>query len=239
MTPDSTANDQIIDLMKIVFTPSMLIAVSHLSYPVREFADCLIFPVALERLPQNLVRGRDYTYGHTINESLALLRQVETAGLSIPLGISFSLKGVYYAPKFASPSSPMKDEFQMFKPCQDHPSPYYEDPKSLCSQGDWIPTQPVPELAYNVGERKTMTYLTEATIVQLACHSKQFYLNLEFALAAYDVDFDSAPPCFRLGFQSSRAVFNRIKNLRKVMDFIRTNYTSASKNFDCLLISIG
>ncbi|KAL1486733.1 hypothetical protein MTO96_031282 [Rhipicephalus appendiculatus] len=105
--------------------------------------------------------------------------------------------------------------------------------------GSWTPTEPLPQLAYNVGKKKTMTYLTEATIVQLACHSKQFYLNLEFALAAYDVNFDDAPPCLRLGFQSSRVVFNRIKNLRKVMNFLKANYTSVSKNFECLLISIG
>ncbi|KAL1475576.1 hypothetical protein MTO96_019506 [Rhipicephalus appendiculatus] len=208
MTPDSTANHQIIDLMKILFTPSLFIAVSHLSYPVRSFSDCLIFPVAMEALPPNLTRGRDYTYGHSVNESLALLRQVEKAGLSIPLGISFSLKGVYYTPKFASPSSPKTDEFQMFKPCQDHRDPYYEDPKLLCSQGNWTPKKPLPVLAYNMVEKKTMTYLTEAAIAQLACDGKQFNLNLKFALAVYDVDFDYAPPCFRLGFQPRRIFFD-------------------------------
>ncbi|KAL1447373.1 hypothetical protein MTO96_028584 [Rhipicephalus appendiculatus] len=142
-------------------------------------------------------------------------------------------------PKFASPSSPKVDEFQMFKPCQDHQGPYYEDPKSLCSQGNWTPKQPLPVLAYNMGEKKTMTYLTEATIAQLACNAKQFNLNLDFALAAYDVDFDHDPPCFRLGFQASGASFNRIKITRDVLNFIRNSYTSTKENLNCQLIAIG
>ncbi|KAH7932418.1 hypothetical protein HPB51_029298 [Rhipicephalus microplus] len=203
MTPDSTANEQIINSMKTVFTPSMFIAISHLSYPVRNFTDCFIFPVVMETLPPNLVRGKDYTYGHTINETLALLGEVDKAGFSIPLGISFSLKGVYYTPKFADPASPALDEFQLFKPCQDHPEPYYEDPKVFCPQDDWSPK--LPSLAYNMREKKTITYLTETTITQMACNGKKFHLNLKFALAAYDVDFDHALPCPRLGFQSSGA----------------------------------
>ncbi|KAL3213656.1 hypothetical protein MRX96_007676 [Rhipicephalus microplus] len=140
MTPDTTANDQIINLINTVFTPSMFIAVSHLSYPVRSFSDCLIFPVAMESLPPNLVRGRDYNYGHTINQSLALLQAVKNMGLSIPVGISFSLKGVYYAPKLSNQSSPKVDEMQMFKPCQDHPEPFYEDPKLKRGRGH-VPRQ--------------------------------------------------------------------------------------------------
>ncbi|KAH7939754.1 hypothetical protein HPB52_017106 [Rhipicephalus sanguineus] len=102
-----TSNIQILNLMRTVFTPSMFIAISHLSYPVRTFNDCRIFPVAMDVLPRHLVRGRDYTYGHTVSQ------------------------GVYYAPKFANPSSPNPDEFQMFKPCQDPPKPYYDDPHNV------------------------------------------------------------------------------------------------------------
>ncbi|KAL1481202.1 hypothetical protein MTO96_002429 [Rhipicephalus appendiculatus] len=177
MTPDSTANDEIIHLLKTVFTPSLFIAVSHLSYPVRSFSDCLIFPAAMETLPPNLTRGKDYTYGHTVNESLALLWQVEKMGISIPLAISFSLKGVYYAPKFANPASPTLDEFQMFKPCQDHQEPFYEDPKMLCSQGNWTPKLPL--LAYNMGEKRTISYLTEATITQLLIWQSSLQLRRE------------------------------------------------------------
>ncbi|KAL3216440.1 hypothetical protein MRX96_033084 [Rhipicephalus microplus] len=239
MTPDSTANAQIINLMKTIFTPSMFIAISHLSYPVRKFNDCLIFPVAMATLPQNLVRGRDYTYGHTVNESLALLREVDKAGFVIPIGISFSLKGVYYAPKFANPATPKVDEFQMFKQCQDHQYPFYDDPKSLCSQGNWTPTQPLSMLAYNVGEKRSLTYLTDIGVAQLACDGKEYNLNLDFSLAAYDVDYDYAPTCVRLGFQPSGASFQRIKNMRDVLNFIRSKYLHVADNLDCLLAAAG
>ncbi|KAL3213646.1 hypothetical protein MRX96_007667 [Rhipicephalus microplus] len=63
---DNPASGQILNLMKTVFAPSMFIAISHLSYPVRKLSDCRIFPVAMDTLPPNLVRGKDYTYGHTV-----------------------------------------------------------------------------------------------------------------------------------------------------------------------------
>ncbi|KAL1481198.1 hypothetical protein MTO96_002425 [Rhipicephalus appendiculatus] len=193
------ASTQIVNLIKTVFAPSMFIAISHLSYPVRKFSDCHIFPVAMETLPPNLVRGKDYTYGHTVNESLAVLREVEKLGLSIPLGISFSLKGVYYTPKIANPS-PEPDKFPLFEPCKDHQKPYYDDPNTLCNNGKWTPRNPLPRIAYNKDENRAITYMTETTVAELACDGKQFNINLHFSLAAYDAEFDHMQPCANLGF---------------------------------------
>ncbi|KAH7939020.1 hypothetical protein HPB52_004935 [Rhipicephalus sanguineus] len=192
-------------------------------------------------LPEHLVRGRDYTYGHTVNESLAILREVDKMGLSIPLAISFSLKGVYYAPKFANPSSPNPNEFQLFKPCEDHSKPYYDDPHNLCkqTQGNWIPQKSLPVLAHNIDQKKAMTYLTEITVAQLACEGKVFNLKLNFALAAYDADFDQGAKCPRLGFDIFGGSYNRLLNMRKVMDFLRNSYTSAKDNFDCQSVAVN
>ncbi|KAL3220393.1 hypothetical protein MRX96_050403 [Rhipicephalus microplus] len=132
LSMDNPASSQVLNLMKTVFAPSMFIAISHLSYPVRKFSDCRIFPVAMDALPPNLVRGRDYSYGHTVNESLAVLREVEKLSLSIPLAISFSLKGVYYVPRLAQPVLTQNHQYELFQPCQDHEMPYYEDPKGAC-----------------------------------------------------------------------------------------------------------
>ncbi|XP_049274286.1 uncharacterized protein LOC119403443 [Rhipicephalus sanguineus] len=65
MAPDSKANDQIINFIQKVFTPSMFIAVAHISYPLRLFSDCLIFPVAMETLPEFVREIHDY-YGHSV-----------------------------------------------------------------------------------------------------------------------------------------------------------------------------
>ncbi|KAL3213665.1 hypothetical protein MRX96_007684 [Rhipicephalus microplus] len=63
---DSSFNAQLLNLMKTVFTPSMFISISHLSYSVRTFTDCRIFPVAMASHPKDLSRGTDYSYGHTV-----------------------------------------------------------------------------------------------------------------------------------------------------------------------------
>ncbi|KAL1443550.1 hypothetical protein MTO96_045963 [Rhipicephalus appendiculatus] len=129
MSLDSSVNTQLLNLMKTVFTPSMFISIAHLSYSVRTFEDCRIFPVAMHSQPQDLSRGTDYTYGHTVNDSMAVLRNVHKMGFSMPLAISFSLKGIYYSPKLSDPSSPSVDEFQLFRPCEDFSTTNYDDPK--------------------------------------------------------------------------------------------------------------
>lgn len=239
MSLDTSANDQLLNLMKTVFTPSMFIAISHLSYSVRTFRDCLIFPVAMEFHPRNKSRGLDYTYGHTVNESLAVLRDMKRMGFSMPFAISLSLKGIYYSPKLSNPSSPTVDEFQLFKPCQDFGTANYDDPKVLCNVAGWTPRHPFPQLAYNLGERRSITYLTEERLAGLACEEKQYNLNLNYALAAYDVDFDHAPPCASFGFSPFGGSFNRLKVIQDVMNFFRTTYTNPKENFNCLKLSVN
>ncbi|KAH8029455.1 hypothetical protein HPB51_000551 [Rhipicephalus microplus] len=224
---------------RTVFAPSMFIAISHLSYPVRKFSDCRIFPVAMDALPPNLVRGSDYSYGHTVNESLAVLREVEKLNLSIPLAISFSLKGVYYVPRLAQPVLTQDHQYELFQPCQDHEMPYYEDPKGLCGKKNWAAPANLPVIASNLEEKRALTYLPDAAIVTLACDGKQFNLKLNFTLAAYDVDFDYNRPCTELGFDPFSSQFSRVKVAKVVSDFFRTNYTSTTMNSNCQLLALS
>ncbi|KAL3213666.1 hypothetical protein MRX96_007685 [Rhipicephalus microplus] len=107
------------------------------------------------------------------NDSLAVLRDVHKMGFSMPMAISFSLKGVYYSPKLSDSSSPSVDELQLFKPCQDFSTANYDDPKELCDQAGWVVQEPFPELAYNLDERRSMTYLTEERITTLVSTTGQ------------------------------------------------------------------
>ncbi|KAH7939477.1 hypothetical protein HPB52_013044 [Rhipicephalus sanguineus] len=75
---DITARAAIVNLMRTVFGPSMFIAISHITYPLRTFSDCRIFPLAMEDLPEGLTRGRDYTYGHTVSYEVDLTAKART-----------------------------------------------------------------------------------------------------------------------------------------------------------------
>ncbi|XP_075532156.1 uncharacterized protein LOC142564861 [Dermacentor variabilis] len=194
----------------------------------------------MDTLPPGLVRGRDYSYGHTVDESIAVLREVKKLNLSIPFAISFGMKGIYYAPKLANPSSPKAEEFVLFKPCQDFASAKFDNPKEVCRKDGWEAAKYLPQHAYNLAEKMTITYLTEATIAKLACDAKVLNLKLNYGLAAYDVDYDEHQTCLAFGFATSLggpSRLNRVVNMRQVMDFLRTNYTSAKDNFNCLAVS--
>ncbi|XP_075532157.1 uncharacterized protein LOC142564862 [Dermacentor variabilis] len=194
----------------------------------------------MDTLPPGLVRGRDYSYGHTVNESIAVLREVEKLKLSIPVAISFGMKGIYYAPKFAKPSSPKPEEFALFKPCHDFASEKFDNPKEVCRKSGWQAPKYLPRHAHSLAEKMTITYLTESAIATLACDAKVFNLKLNYGLAAYDVDYDEHQTCLAFGFAASlggASRLNRVVNMRQVMDFLRTNFTSAKDSFNCLAVS--
>ncbi|KAH6924192.1 hypothetical protein HPB50_013591 [Hyalomma asiaticum] len=170
------------------------------------------------------------------NESLSVLRQLDKMGFAIPTAISFSLKGVYYAPRISSPNSPKEHEFSLFGPCVDFHTSNFDDPKTLCGNPDWTPQVILHEMAYSLKLKRMMTYLTESMISTLACDVKQFNLNLNFGIAAYDVDYDRAAPCKDFGFKTLGSSYSRVANTREVMNFFRTNYTKPTDNFVCQMM---
>ncbi|KAH6924051.1 hypothetical protein HPB50_010844 [Hyalomma asiaticum] len=117
-------------------------------------------------------------------ESLAVLRAIQKQGLNIATAISFTFKGVYFLPNFADPSSPKVDEFMLYKKCANFSPPHFDDPNKLCGNPDWRPV--LPEMAYSLKQRRTMTYLTMSTIATLG-DPRSHNLNVK--------DYRMALPC--------------------------------------------
>ncbi|KAL3213645.1 hypothetical protein MRX96_007666 [Rhipicephalus microplus] len=202
-----------------------------------------LFVVQIALWPKGLSTGlvtHLHTNGTTPNESLAVLREVEKLGLSIPLAISFGLKGVFYVPKLGSPIlSKDGQQYELFQPCKDHQAPYYDDPKELCGDASWTAPKKLPVSASNMAQKRAVTYLTEVTIATFACDGKQFNLKLDFTLAAYDVDFDSQTPCLELGFDVFSNRFSRVLLAKKVSNYLRTQYNDTTQNFNCQLQAVS
>ncbi|KAH6924045.1 hypothetical protein HPB50_010838 [Hyalomma asiaticum] len=229
---DYVVNDTELNLMKTIFTPSMFISIAHIFYPSHDVLVCRIMPLAMGSLPPNLKRGTDYSFGHTVNESLTVLRRIEKLGINIPTAISFTFRGVYFLPNFTNPSKRRPEDFMMFSKCKFfYELPYFDDPNKLCGNPNW--TSVPPQLAYSIKLRRTITYLTMSTIATMACDAKQFHLNLDFGLVAYDVDADRAPPCKELGFNTQLGIYGRVLKMRELMDFLRAKYKKRSDNSVC------
>ncbi|XP_075726398.1 uncharacterized protein LOC142768314 [Rhipicephalus microplus] len=186
MSIDDPAGYPILKLMKTVFTPSMFVAIAHLSYPVRKFKDCRIFPVVVDSLPSNLTRGKDYTYGHTFNEAMAVVREVNNLNLSIPLAVSFSYKGIYYVPQsYAIPTD--SSYYEYFMPCTDHPPPYYADPKEYCGGYVFYARSTVEGFASNSVEKRAITFVTDQIVKKLVSNPHCFSYNGTIVRFAYNL----------------------------------------------------
>nr|XP_054934464.1 uncharacterized protein LOC129388357 [Dermacentor andersoni] len=160
------------------------------------------------------------------NDSLDVLREVAKLGFVIPLAMSFGMKGLFYAPKIRNLGAPTIEDFQLFKPCKDFQTAKYEDPKKVCAEGGWTVSR-LRTHAYNLNQGKALTYLTEPWITILACDGKQFNINLDYALAAYDVDYDAELPCDSFGFIPQGERFGRVTAMREVSNLLRANCVPA------------
>ncbi|KAH6924044.1 hypothetical protein HPB50_010837 [Hyalomma asiaticum] len=163
---DYAVDDTELDLMNTIFRPSMFISISHMYYTSPELKVCRIFPLAMGSLPPGLKRGTDYSFGHTVNESLNVLQKIEKMGLNIPTAISFTFKAVYFRPNFTNPSSPRPEDFMLFNKCAYFEKPpFFDDPNTLCGNPEWTPV--LPQLAYSIKQQNTVTYLTMSGIATL------------------------------------------------------------------------
>ncbi|KAL3210452.1 hypothetical protein MRX96_008697 [Rhipicephalus microplus] len=123
---DFAENDTTVDLMRTIFVPSMFIAIGHVSYSDASFPDCTILPPSIRWFP--ISRRTNRTYGHKMNDTLAILDLVRKSHPHLPLSVSVGLSGRNYAPKLVED---LQDHYFVFRSCKDFPGPYFEDPANV------------------------------------------------------------------------------------------------------------
>ncbi|KAL3236869.1 hypothetical protein MRX96_022124 [Rhipicephalus microplus] len=108
---DSARRTYIVRLMKTIFKPHLFISMAHIPYRDADMPDCMILPSSVHHYPP----GVTATYGHTMNDSLALLQYLEDEQVFTSMAVGLTMKGHRYKPRDSS--SP--DSYGLFKKMQE------------------------------------------------------------------------------------------------------------------------
>ncbi|KAK8763127.1 hypothetical protein V5799_034254 [Amblyomma americanum] len=104
--------------------PTLFISIAHVPYRDAERPDCLILPSSVHHFPTGVQPG----YGHTMNDSLALLQHLEYERVHVSMAVGVTMKGRWYKPRDpASPSS-----YNLFQSCTNFSGSQDVIPASFC-----------------------------------------------------------------------------------------------------------
>ncbi|KAL1479818.1 hypothetical protein MTO96_051556 [Rhipicephalus appendiculatus] len=214
-----------VDVMRTVFVPSMFIAIGHISYSDAGFPDCTILPPNILVYPNSLSSRTNKTYGHTLNDTLPILERVYKSHPKLPLSISVTLSGRYYAPKRVDTSQ----RYLPFEDCTDFRGPRYDDPANVCPSvagAEWKFQKNHSyhyEALLNYNRKLTFTFDSIDSLKLKVCEVKRFLPNVSFGVAGYDVDFDSSlQGCTEIGIKPG--AFNGLSGVRELNDFLFHDY---------------
>ncbi|XP_037287071.2 uncharacterized protein LOC119180043 [Rhipicephalus microplus] len=221
--------ERIGELIDQTFAPDMFVAVSHLSIRDDDRPDCLILPPTIYTLPDDL----NLTYATTLNASIELLRGISATAAQPMLALSFTMQGRYYAPRDpAGRRTRRLGNFDVFKPCaKSHgnqtvaPGEACQDQRTTAAASYRYRTAFYAALAYDRATNTTLTFDSDRALQSKVCASKRNAVTLRYGIAVYDVEDDGWPgECSQF---TLRGQFCRLCMLRRLNDFISTNYTEA------------
>ncbi|XP_070382615.1 uncharacterized protein [Dermacentor albipictus] len=222
-----------VDLMKQVFKPDLFIAIGHISYWDDGRPDCIIMPPSVYSFPPSFTAP----YGHTLEDSLELLRQVQTMPDHPALGLSLSLHGRIYIVRHPEDQNPHNiGTFSVFNQCNvsEIVAPTEicnsQSPRGLKFNYVYNKLLYVAQ-SYDKASRKTSTFESEETLIAKVCTIKETAMAMDFNIAAYDIERDSPKPvCNALTLKGSYA---RLSVLKKLNRFVAVNYKTATHKTEC------
>ncbi|KAL1480050.1 hypothetical protein MTO96_051360, partial [Rhipicephalus appendiculatus] len=225
--------DTYVELMKQVFMPDLFVAIGHISYSDDGRQDCVILPPSVYAFPQSFTAP----YGHTLLESVELLRHVDSIPDHPALVLSLSLHGRIYVPMHPDDGNPDNiGTFTVFNKCNNSD---IVAPAEICSSHSprGLHVNYVYNRIFYVAQsydklaRKTSTFESEEALIAEVCDIKQTAVPLDFTIAAYDIDRDSAKAlCSALTLKGSYA---RVSVLEKLNHFLAVDYKAAKDRAEC------
>ncbi|KAH6942510.1 hypothetical protein HPB50_006935 [Hyalomma asiaticum] len=229
---DTASRPYVVNLMKTIFKPHLFIAMAHIPYRDADRPDCTILPSSVHHYPA----GVKPAYGHTMNDSLALLQYLEDEQVFTSMAVGVTMKGRWY--KVSNPSS--SASYNLFERCTAFSGSQDFAPADACAGGsaysalsrnyDYNGTL-FAGFTYNTSAERVLVFDSKKGIKYKFCDLKQHYLNLSYGVAAYDVEFDAPQHlCALLGIDGP---YSRVDFLTRLRDFISRNYTSVANKAAC------
>ncbi|XP_077490194.1 uncharacterized protein LOC144101059 [Amblyomma americanum] len=212
--------------------PTLFISIAHVPYRDAERPDCLILPSSVHHFPTGVQPG----YGHTMNDSLALLQHLEYERVHVSMAVGVTMKGRWYKPRDpASPSS-----YNLFQSCTNFSGSQDVIPASVCAGGNQYSVMArnyhfdqtlLGGFTHDPNSQRVLVFDSKRGIALKFCDGKQYYLVLTYGVAAYDIEYDVSPDACPL--LSIYGPYSRVNTLTNLRDFLGYNYTGVASKAEC------
>ncbi|KAL3170436.1 hypothetical protein MRX96_014668 [Rhipicephalus microplus] len=214
-----------------VYKPFLYVVVLQVPYLDKELLTCLILPPTLLDTPQGASQPN-------LSNVMAVMRHIQRVlshEVHIHMAISFTLRARLYKPADLS-----GNDLAFYKPlrkCQDYVGDSDISPTSVCkdrytSNFNYFGDRE-SAFTFDPQEERTVTYDTQITIKTKVCKAKMAYPDLQFGVAAFDVNLDIADTvCNDLQLEAGN--FTRLSVLSKMDNYISNSATTFQ---DCMNVA--
>ncbi|KAL1427315.1 hypothetical protein MTO96_017603 [Rhipicephalus appendiculatus] len=207
--------------------PLLFISLGHYDNGDNTFIDCHVMPPTVLSRPVP-VASENSSYEYDLNSAVTGVDEIATTGASSIWATSVTMKGRWTvleegeSPDFLSRCvyDPTAESFgAVAKVCQD------DSFKTTLND-----LQVYSMLTYNSSH--VFAVDDEAAFKEKLCRLKGDHLRLDFGIAVFDLEYeDFANAC---DFANSHGAFTRLKAIRQIIDFFRTNFKKRSDRAACL-----
>uniref|UniRef100_A0A131YAU7 Uncharacterized protein n=1 Tax=Rhipicephalus appendiculatus TaxID=34631 RepID=A0A131YAU7_RHIAP len=227
-TPDTSLEDVYIEVFPKIFTPSVVVILSHYVQGDNTFQDCRVVPPIMLTRPDMLTSSSNYKFD--MNSGAQSIEKLIARGMDAIWALSVTLKGRWTKLKAGEPVG-------FLSQCEHDPSAE--------SFGRYSDACMDPSLSngthYKSGLQGTMYFSSDGRIlsfdnntdiVQKLCRLRNQHLTFAYGIAAYDVDYeDYSDACESV---SVLGPFTRVFTLTLLRDYVRVVFDIPREYEDCL-----
>ncbi|KAL1427099.1 hypothetical protein MTO96_017707 [Rhipicephalus appendiculatus] len=186
-TPDTGLEDVYLEVFPKIFTPSVVVILSHYVEGDNTFQDCRVVPPTMLTRPTSLTMNSAYKFD--LNSAAESIEKLIARGMDATWALSVTMKGRWTKLKAGEPvdflseceHDPSAESFGRYADkCGDPSFSYKNDSKS----------QVVGALYYNKMDGRILSFDNNTNLVLKLCRLRAQHLTFAYGIAAYDVDYD-------------------------------------------------
>ncbi|KAL1427356.1 hypothetical protein MTO96_017643 [Rhipicephalus appendiculatus] len=219
--PDTHLENIYVEKFSKIFTPDVVVLLSHYLEGDNTFKDCRVVPPTLLTRPASLSTSSSYKYD--LRMAAEAIRRLTSRGVESRLALSVTLKGRWTVLKAGQPADFLSE--CVYDPTTESFGSYTE----VCEDSSFsaviqYESGAYGALYYSQTDGRVFTYDNYTTFAEKICRVKLPEYTFRIGLIAYDVDYDdSTNVCDKI---NSRGAFNRTCVLASVTPYIEGFYDS-------------
>ncbi|KAH6943040.1 hypothetical protein HPB50_014218 [Hyalomma asiaticum] len=229
--PDSTQENIYVEKFSKIFTPTIVVILSHYVQADSTLKDCRVVPPTLLKLPQQI--STISSYKGSLSTAAEAIKRLIGRGVDASWAISVAMKGRWAVLKSGQPADflseckhdPTAESFGSYaEVCEDKDFEVVGQPKSGV----------LGALYRSKSDDRVFSFDNQAALIEKLCRVRAQQLSFAFGIVAYDVDYDDfVDVCPDNGF----GPFTRLFALEDVLYYFRKVFDEGNQFQDCLKLA--